>query len=55
MSMVAERYAKALLDLAIANGAVEKYQEELEAVSLDVSGGKRSSCFSARSAEESDG
>lgn len=33
MSMVAERYAKALLDLAVANGAVEKYQEELEAVS----------------------
>lgn len=33
MSMVAERYAKALLDLAIADGAVEEYQNELEAVS----------------------
>lgn len=38
MSMVAERYAKALLDLAIANGAVEKYQEELEAVLLTYQG-----------------
>lgn len=33
MSMVAERYAQALLNLAIADGNVEKYQTELEAVS----------------------
>lgn len=33
MPMAAERYAKALLDLAIADGDVEKYQTELEAVS----------------------
>ena len=33
MSMVAERYAKALLSLAIAADAVEQYQNELEAVS----------------------
>lgn len=38
MSMVAERYAKALLDLAVANGAAEKYQEELEAVSQTFQG-----------------
>ena len=38
MSVVAERYAKALLDLAIVNGAVEKYQEELEAVSRTYQG-----------------
>ena len=32
MSMAAERYAKALLDLAISGGAVEGYQDDLEAV-----------------------
>ena len=33
MSMAAERYANALLDLAIADNAVEKYQIDLETVS----------------------
>ena len=33
MSMAAERYAKALLDLAAEDGGVEKYQSELETVS----------------------
>lgn len=33
MSMVAERYAKALLDLAIEEGTMEEYQNELEMVS----------------------
>ncbi len=33
MSMAAERYAKALLNLAIETGAVEKYQIDLETVS----------------------
>lgn len=33
MSLVVERYAKALLDLAISDGAVEKYQNELKTVS----------------------
>lgn len=38
MSMVAERYAKALLDLAVANSDVKKYQEELEAVTKTYQG-----------------
>lgn len=33
MSLVGDRYAKALLDLAISESAIEEYQNELEAVS----------------------